>query len=39
MSALSAILLQNSVLFGFAMSAFTKSGRFLSRFRLMPGRG
>ena len=38
MSAFGGILLQNSVLFGFAMFAFTISGRFPSHFRPMPVR-
>ena len=33
------ILLQNSIVCGFSTSAYSNSGRFLSRFRLMPMRG
>ncbi len=33
------ILLQNSIVCGFLMSAYSNSGHFLSRFRLMPMRG
>ncbi len=38
MSVIELVLLKNFILCGFPVSAFTMSGRFCSRFRLMPWR-
>jgi len=39
MSVIRGILLQNSIVCGFSLSAYSNSGRFFFRFRLMPMRG